>query len=58
MFFEEPKMEILTFAKEDLVVASSKCINNCYQQACTNVCQNDGCTPVWCDNDGSFSLVR
>lgn len=51
MFFEEPKMEILTFAKEDLVVASDSCNQDCIELGCTTVCKGNTCTTgVYCSS--------
>lgn len=37
MIFEEPKMEILMFDRNDLV-AKSGCYHECYNETCNNEC--------------------
>lgn len=52
MTFEEPKMEILTFAKNDLVVASNPCTGECDNVGCLNVCTFfQGCSYVDCPDN-------
>lgn len=54
MVFVEPKMEILSFDKSDLV-ASSGCTNQCHNLTCTNVCVDDGCAPnIYCPGNECY----